>query len=91
MAKTPCGTLARTTHERMEEAVWRPYFTTADGVVLTTAELYETQEEAHLAGQEILGRPGDFELIDPDGQPVPATEADPGEQFTVEPADEDDF
>jgi hypothetical protein len=71
-----------------EIVCWRCYFTATDGTFLRTVDGWSTEDDAELAGEQILERPEEFELVDPDGFVVPANDIDTDVDFTVEASDD---
>jgi hypothetical protein len=66
---------------------YRPYFETADGLVLTTRESFPSEEAALLYAEELLDEADGADLLDPEGNVVPASLVDPG--VGVEIAEDD--
>ena len=73
------------------DEAFRVYFQSPDGTVLVTCDAWNTADEAVEHAEEILQRPGDYELLDPDGKLVSAEDIDEGESYTVEAVDPDDI
>jgi hypothetical protein len=71
--------------QTLEAERWRCYFETANGVVLTSDERFDSVEEAVSWGSLVLRQPGQFELKDPDDEAVPASQAAAWAGVTVEP------
>jgi hypothetical protein len=67
-----------------QETTWRCLFEDENGRVLIGQDAFEGPEEAVIWGQEVLAEPEEYELLDPNGLPVSADEADGEAGFTIE-------
>lgn len=82
--KPQTGCRPRTGFSLVVMSEWSCYFKDRQGRILRTAEGWDSPEHAAMWGQLIMRAPEEFELEDPNGHLVSATEADIEAEFTVE-------